>query len=116
MKWSITIMVALATTPSIHKRHLGLLDSLAERLAPHGLRARLEQPIGRPPALHVSNPAAPGVAEEIVLEDESLWWPWGDRISAAGDLDAAAASVCRVLGVASHSTPKSTGYRTWPPS
>ncbi|MDX6739093.1 hypothetical protein [Actinocorallia sp. A-T 12471] len=108
-------MVALTTTPTT-RGHLGLLSSLADRLTPHGLRARLEQPIGRPPALHVSNPAAPGVTEEIVLEDESLWWPWGDRISAAADLDVATASVCRVLGVPLYSTPKSTGYRTWPPS
>lgn len=108
-------MVSMTTTPTLQGGHSGLLNSLADRLAPHGLRARLEQPIGRPPALHVSNPAAPGVAEEIVLKDESLWWPWGDRISAATDLDQATASVCRFLGVL-HSTPKSTGYKTWPPA
>ncbi|MCD0448372.1 hypothetical protein LO762_04055 [Actinocorallia sp. API 0066] len=109
-------MVTLTATPTLERSHIGLLSSLADRLVPHGLRARLEQPIGRPPALHVSNPAAPGAAEEIVLEDEALWWPWGERIAAVGDLDQATASVCQSLGVPAHSTPRSTGYSTWPPS
>ncbi|GAA2726241.1 hypothetical protein [Actinocorallia aurantiaca] len=74
------------------------LRDLADRLTAHGLRARLDQPIGRPPALHVSNPGVPGSAEHVFLEDQALWWSWGDLLAAASNVDAAVAGICRMLG------------------
>lgn len=74
------------------------LRDLADRLTAQGLRARLDQPIGRPPALHVSNPGVPGSAEHVFLEDQALWWSWGDLLAAASNVDAAVAGICRMLG------------------
>lgn len=75
------------------------LRELADRLADQGLRVRLDQPIGRPKTLHVSNPAVPGSTESVFLEDQALWWSWGDLLAAASNVDAAAAGICRLLGV-----------------
>ena len=75
------------------------LQELADRLKRQGLRVRLDQPIGRPRALHVSNPGLPGSSESVFLQDRALWWAWGDLLAAASDLDAAAAGICRLLGV-----------------
>lgn len=75
------------------------LQELADRLTVHGLRVRLDQPIGRPPALYVSNPGLPGSTESVYLEDQALWWSWGDLLAAASNLDAADASIRRLLGV-----------------
>lgn len=80
------------------------LPELADRLARHGLRVRLAQPIGRPPTLHVSNPATPGLAEDVVFDGTGLWWPWGDRV-ATDDLETAAESICRVLGLGLEARP-----------
>ncbi|GAA3197060.1 hypothetical protein [Actinocorallia longicatena] len=83
------------------------LRELADRLKQHGLCARLDQPIGRPPTLHVSNPSAPGLEENIRLEDGALWWSWGDPVASTTEIDAATDSIRRVLGA--HSTPSRIG-------
>ncbi|GAB3688750.1 hypothetical protein GCM10027589_56540 [Actinocorallia lasiicapitis] len=85
------------------------LRELADRLERHGLSARLLQPIGRPPTLHVSNPVAPGLEENIRLEDGALWWSWGDLIALAPEVESATDSIRRVLGVTAHSTPSRIG-------
>jgi len=75
------------------------LQELADRLTGQGLRVRLDQPLGRPRSLHVSNPGVPGSTESVFLKDQALWWSWGDLLAAASNLDAAAAGICRLLGV-----------------
>ncbi|WP_106398011.1 hypothetical protein [Actinocorallia populi] len=75
------------------------LRELADRLTDRGLRVRIDQPIGRPRALYVSNPGVPGSTESVFLKDQALWWSWGDLLAAASNLDTAVAGICRVLGV-----------------
>ncbi len=78
------------------------LDRLLPVLVRHGLRASMLAPSGRVPSLHVVNPAAMSLAEDIYAgscEDGSwwFWWSWAERIAAADDLDGAAARIAHVL-------------------
>ncbi len=89
------------------------LDALARLLERAGLQARVTQPIGRPPGLHVQNPALPALEEHIVLDRCAegtwwLWWGWAERIAPADDLEHAAESIRRVVEPA-YSTPISRG-------
>ena len=84
--------------------YLERLEGLAEVLARRGLRGRLMTPPGRVPSLHVVNPAASALAEDIYAgrsQDGSwwFWWSWAERIGAEEDLDGAAAHIQRVLAV-----------------
>ncbi|MEO5875260.1 MAG: hypothetical protein ABIS86_20775 [Streptosporangiaceae bacterium] len=88
------------------------LTHLAGLLSARGLRTRLDQPIGRPPSLHVCNPDAPGLEEHIILDrcgQGELWflWPWEERIAEASEIGNAADSISSALGV--HSTPSMIG-------
>jgi hypothetical protein len=78
------------------------LESLAEALAQRGLRTRLMAPQGRIPSLHVVNPAASVLAEDIYAgrgQDGTwwFWWSWAERIAVADDVDLAASTIVRVL-------------------
>jgi hypothetical protein len=78
------------------------LESLAEELARRGLRTRLMTPQGRIPSLHVVNPAASVLAEDIYAGRGQdgvwwFWWSWAERIGASEDLEAAATRIARVL-------------------
>ena len=82
--------------------YLGRLEGLAEALARHGLRTRLVTPPGRVPSLHVVNPAAPALAEDVYAgrgRDGQwwFWWSWAERIAAGEDLAEAARRIRRVL-------------------
>jgi hypothetical protein len=82
--------------------YLDRLERLAEVLARHGLRARLTTPAGRVPSLHVVNPAAAALAEDIYAgpcQDGVwwFWWSWAERIAVSDDLPAAATLISRVL-------------------
>ncbi len=82
--------------------YLDRLEGLAEALARHGLRARLMTPPGRVPSLHVVNPVAAALAEDIYAgrsQDGTwwFWWSWAERIAAEDDLDGAATLIRRVL-------------------
>ena len=84
------------------------LERLAPVLARHAMTSSLMVPPGRVPSLHVLNPAAPALAEDVYAgrcEDGGwwFWWPWAERISAAGDLEQAAARIAHVLS-APHSS------------
>lgn len=88
------------------------LTELAGLLTARGLRARLNQPIGQPPSLHVVNPDTPGLKEQVILdrcEQGELWfiWPWNERIAEANKVGNAADSISKALGV--HSTPSMIG-------
>jgi hypothetical protein len=82
--------------------YLSRLEGLAEVLAHHGLRTSLMAPPGRVPSLHVVNPAASVLAEDVYAgrgQDGTwwFWWSWAERIAAGEDLDGAAARIKRVL-------------------
>jgi hypothetical protein len=80
----------------------GYLEILAAELVRHGLGATLQAPAGRLPSLHVVNPAASVLAENVFAacgRDGSwwFWWSWAERIAVAEDAGSAAARVAQVL-------------------
>jgi len=82
--------------------YLDRLEGLAEVLAQHGLRARLTTPPGRIPSLHVVNPAAAALAEDVYAGPGQdgvwwFWWSWAERIASGEDLEGAAAMIKQVL-------------------
>lgn len=87
--------------------YLNRLEGLAEVLARHGLRTSLMAPPGRVPSLHVVNPAASALAEDVYAgrgQDGTwwFWWSWAERIAVADDIDLAAATIVRVLASLRH--------------
>ena len=71
-------------------------------LAARGLRARLMTPAGRLPSLHVVNPAASALAEDIYAGPGQdgvwwFWWSWAERIACGDDSEGAATLISRVL-------------------
>jgi hypothetical protein len=82
--------------------NLARLERLAEVLAQYGLRARLMTPPGRVPSLHVVNPSAAALAEDVYAGRGQdglwwFWWSWAERIAASEDLEGAARMIRRVL-------------------
>jgi hypothetical protein len=71
-------------------------------LSHHGLRVSLMAPPGRAPSLHVVNPAASVLAEDVYTgrgRDGAwwFWWSWAERIASGEDLEGAAAMIKQVL-------------------
>ncbi len=88
---------------------LSRLEGLAEVLAHHGLRTSLMAPPGRAPSLHVVNPAASVLAEDVYAgrsQDGTwwFWWSWAERIAAGEDLEGAAALIKQVLAARDQAT------------
>lgn len=82
--------------------NLGRLQGLAEVLSRHGLRTRLVTPPGRVPSLHVVNPSASALAEDVYAGRGQdglwwFWWSWAERIAAGEDLEGAASRIEHVL-------------------
>jgi hypothetical protein len=82
--------------------NLGRLQGLADALTDRGLRARLVTPPGRVPSVHVVNPAAAALAEDVYAGRGQdglwwFWWSWAERIAASEDLEGAATMIQRVL-------------------
>ena len=78
------------------------LECLAQVLAHHGLRVSLMTPPGSAPSLHVVNPEASVLAEDVYAGSGQdggywFWWSWAERIAAGEDLEGAAARIKRVL-------------------
>jgi hypothetical protein len=78
------------------------LEGLADALARHGMRTRMMAPQGRIPSLHVVNPQASALAEDIYAgrgQDGTwwFWWSWAERIGESEDLAGAAARIAHVL-------------------
>ncbi|TYK48248.1 hypothetical protein [Actinomadura decatromicini] len=90
-------------TAAPSKTRIEYLEELGEELAKRGLRVRIVQPRGQSPALHVLNPEASALTENIIAEQGPdgwwYWWSWAERIVPAGDAAAAADRVARVLAV-----------------
>jgi hypothetical protein len=82
--------------------NLARLEGLAEVLAGHGLRARVIAPPGRVPSVHVVNPQAAALAEDVYAgrgQDGRwwFWWSWAEQIAVGDDLEGAATRIGRVL-------------------
>jgi hypothetical protein len=96
-------MTATQAPPSsTWQANLARLEGLAVELASHGLRAWVIAPRGRVPSLHVVNPVATVLAEDVYAgrgQDGRwwFWWSWAEQIAADDDLEAAAAMIARVL-------------------
>lgn len=86
--------------------NLARLEGLAEVLSHHGLRARLMTPPGRVPSLHVVNPCATALAEDVYAGRGQdglwwFWWSWAERITVGEDLEGAASRIEHVLASSS---------------
>jgi hypothetical protein len=84
------------------RAYLTRLEGLAEVLSRHGLRVSLMAPPGRVPSLHVVNPAASVLAEDVYTgrgRDGAwwFWWSWAEPIASGEDLEGAAAMIKQVL-------------------
>jgi hypothetical protein len=82
--------------------NLARLEDLAGVLVRRGLRARVVVPPGRVPSLHVVNPEAGALAEDIYAGRAQdglwwFWWSWAEQIAVGEDLEGAAARIERVL-------------------
>ncbi|MBO0825106.1 MAG: hypothetical protein J2P28_11970 [Actinobacteria bacterium] len=82
--------------------NLARLERLAGVLAEHGLRARVMTPPGRVPSLHVVNPMAAALTEDVYAGrgQDGLWWywwSWAEQIATGEDLEGAAVRIQRVL-------------------
>jgi len=82
--------------------YLEKLDGLGKLLVQHGLRARLIAPPGRLPSLHVVNPVASVLAEDVYAGPGQdglwwFWWSWAERIAAGEDVEGAAVIIEHVL-------------------
>jgi hypothetical protein len=78
------------------------LEALAAELSRYGLGATMHAPVGRLPSLHVVNPAANVLAENVFAACGGdgrwwFWWSWAERIAIADDAGGAAARVAQVL-------------------
>jgi len=84
---------------------LDRLEGLAAELVKGGLQARLVTPNGRVASLHVINPVAPRLAEDVYVGRSQdglwwFWWPWAERIARGDELGEAATIITRVLSTA----------------
>jgi hypothetical protein len=85
----------------------GYLEALATDLGRRGLHAQLHAPTGRIPSLHVMNPAARALADNVFAacgRDGTwwFWWSWAERIAVADDVAGAAARIEQVLATVAH--------------
>ena len=80
------------------------LERLATQLDAHAFTVRLSAPTGLYPRLHVINPLAPTVTEDVLAADSSdgewwFWLSWAGRIGHASDIVTAAERIASVLHV-----------------
>jgi hypothetical protein len=95
-------LYAPAAPSSTWQANLSRLEGLAEVLSHRGLRARLMTPPGRVPSLHVVNPSAAALAEDVYAGRSQdglwwFWWSWAERITVGEDLEGAASRIEHVL-------------------
>jgi hypothetical protein len=72
------------------------LEKLAEELRSRGLDPMITTSGGRV-VLVVSNPAAPLMSENILVDGRWFWWSWAERIVSTEAVSAAADAISRVL-------------------
>lgn len=93
---------ATTQVPQSWQANLARLEGLGEVLARRGLRAAVMTPPGRVPSLHVVNPSASALAEDVYAGRGQdglwwFWWSWAERIASGEDLEGAATMIERVL-------------------
>lgn len=83
------------------KSRIEYLEELGDELMTRGFRVRLTLPRGQSPALHVANPRASALTENILVEQAAdgwwFWWSWSERITPAADPARAADRIAMVL-------------------
>ena len=88
-------------TAALARTRIEYLERLGDELTGRGMRVRVTVPRGRPPSLHVMNPDASALTENILAESGVdgwwYWWSWAERIAVADDVAGAADLVVRVL-------------------
>lgn len=94
------------TGQSAWSANLARLEGLASVLTARGLLAQVLTPPGRIPSLHVVNPMAAALAEDVYAgrgQDGAwwFWWSWAEQIATGEDLEGAAALIEHVLAAAS---------------
>jgi hypothetical protein len=86
---------------ALARTRITYLEGLGDELRDRGFAVRLTIPQGGPPSLHVVNPRASALAENILAEPAAgtwwFWWSWAERIALADDAVEAADRVTRVL-------------------
>jgi hypothetical protein len=88
--------------PQHFLERLDRFERLAEELGRRGLHATLMAPAGRVPSLHVVNPTAARLAEDVYVGRSQdgmwwFWWPWAERIAPGDDVSQAATAIAKVL-------------------
>jgi len=73
------------------------LEHLATEAAILGLHAAIRQPPGQPPCLHVTNPKASVLTENVFAHGGRYYWSWAEPIAACAQPATAAAILARVL-------------------
>jgi len=76
------------------------LERLADELRARGLETQLVTPAGKRPYLHVSNPGARVLAENIVTGAGWYWYSWAERIAKVHEIVSASEKITRVLRAA----------------
>lgn len=91
------------TTASVQsmQTRIDYLERLGDELVGRGLRVRLTMPLGTAPCLHVMNPEASALTENILAEHGAdgwwFWWSWAERIASVDEVPTAADRVAQVL-------------------
>jgi hypothetical protein len=73
------------------------LAELSTELAALGLATALRQPPGHPPYLHVRNPTASALSENVSVHSGRYQFSWAEPIAGCDEPAAAAAILARVL-------------------
>jgi hypothetical protein len=73
------------------------LERLASELRSNGLETHFVTPIGKRPYLHVRNPQARILAENIVTEAGWYWYSWAERIAQVSEVVSASEKITRML-------------------
>lgn len=94
--------MGISTVTGATIRHL---DELRDDLTSAGYLSKIVKPIYGPPFVHVANPSAYQLAEDIRCEPnaadgDSLWlfWSWDDPICPAGEISCAVKRIKNVIG------------------
>jgi hypothetical protein len=91
-------------TAALARTRIAYLESLGDELRDRGFAVRLMVPRVGPPSLHVVNPRASALAENILAERSGdgwwYWWSWAERIARVDDLGGVVERIMRVLAAA----------------
>jgi hypothetical protein len=83
-------------TASSHTGHADL-ENLAAELATRGYHTDLCTPPGTLPYLHVVNPQASALTENVFAHADSFYYSWAEPIAQCDQITAAASILARVL-------------------